>query len=124
MFIRYGMTGAIATIFHYLLLLLLVEVLGVKPWIASGFGAICGAMVAYIGNRKFTFASQISSNPTSNYKTLPRFLTIATPGAGLNSLLMWLMTHYFNLYYFAAQIIATIIVIIVTYHLNQHWTFA
>ncbi len=124
MFIRYGMTGAIATTFHYLILLLLVEAFGVMPWIATGVGAICGAIIAYIGNRKFTFASQIPTNSTSNYKTLARFLIIAALGAALNILLMWLMTHYLNFYYFAAQIIATIIVLIVTYHLNRHWTFA
>lgn len=116
---RYGLTGAVATAFHYLVLLGLVELLSIKPWIATGLGALCGAVVAYIGNRQFTFVSN-----APNRQALPRFFAIAALGAALNSLLMWLMTHYFNLYYFAAQVIATIIVLIVTYHLNRHWTFA
>ncbi len=119
MFIRYGFTGAIATGLHYLVLLCLVELFDVRPWIATGFGALCGAAVAYIGNRNFTFSSKIS-----NRKALPRFLTIAALGATLNSLQVWILTHFFDMYYFAAQVIATIIVLIVTYHLNRQWTFA
>ena len=124
MFIRYGLTGAIATIIHYLVLLLLVESFAIQPWIATGIGAICGAVVSYIGNRQFTFVNQVLNNQISNSKALPRFFVIAALGAALNSLLILLMTDYYNLYYFAAQVIATIIVLMVTYHLNRHWTFA
>ncbi len=119
MFIRYGLTGGIATAFHYTILLCLVELFDVRPWVATGLGALCGAGIAYIGNRCFTFSSN-----TPNYKALPRFLTIAALGAILNSLLVWMMTHFFDLYYLVAQVIATIIVLIVTYQLNRQWTFA
>lgn len=119
MFFRYGFTGAIATAVHYVVLFYLVEILDIKPWIATGLGALCGAAVAYIGNRKFTFLSN-----TPNRIALPRFLVIAALGAALNSLQVWVLTNYFDMYYFAAQVIATIIVLIVTYHLNKQWTFA
>ena len=119
MFFRYSFTGAIATACHYLVLLCLVELLHIKPWVATGLGALCGAVVAYIGNRNFTFLSN-----TPNHKALPRFLMIAALGAALNSLQVWVLTHYFDIYYFAAQLIATIIVLIVTYHLNKQWAFA
>lgn len=122
MFIRYSLTGAIATAVHYVVLLCLVEALGIKPWIATAIGALCGAGVAYMGNRHFTFSHSLLS--TSNRKALPRFLIIAALGAGLNSLILGSITTLFNWHYFAAQVIATIIVLILTYHLNRTWTFA
>ena len=119
MFIRYGFTGVIATAFHYLVLLCLVELFDIRPWIATGIGAMLGAAVAYIGNRNFTFSSN-----TPNFKALPRFMIVAVLGAILNSLQVWILTHFFDMHYFVAQVIATTVVLIVTYQLNRQWTFA
>ena len=119
MFVRYGLTGAVATACHYIILLCLVELLSVQTWAAAGFGAFFGAVVAYFGNRKFTFNSAISQR-----QSLPRFFMIAGLAIAMNSSLVWLITHYFNLYYFVAQLIATVIVLVVTYQLNKQWTFA
>ena len=53
--LRYTLVGAIATAVHYALLALCVEAGAWPAWLASGFGAVMGAQVAYLGNRRFTF---------------------------------------------------------------------
>ena len=53
-FLRYSAIGALATVVHYLLLVLCVERGGWQAWWGSGFGAVAGAQVAYLGNRWFT----------------------------------------------------------------------
>ena len=130
-FIRYSLTGGAATAVHYLILLGLVELFGLKPWLATAVGALCGAAVAYLGNRYITFNSNFNKNSfdkkspqPKHTTTLPRFLMVATLGAGLNSLLVFSISHSFSLHYFAAQVIATIIVLVLTFHLNRLWTFA
>ncbi len=75
-FIRYGSVGALATVVHYLLLVLAVERADWAPWWASGLGAVVGAQVAYLGNRWLTFAHAGSARVS-----WPRFQLTALAGA-------------------------------------------
>ena len=72
-FLRYTLTGGAATAVHYGVLLLLVEAAHVAAGWAAAFGAVVGAAVAYVGNRRFTFAD----SDRAHRQALPRFLTVA-----------------------------------------------
>lgn len=117
-FIRYTLTGGIATGAHYAMLLTLVEGLRLEPPPSTVFGALCGALVAYAGNRQFTFSSR-----APHRRTLPRFLLVAAAGAGLNGAVVWAGTTLLTAHYLTAQIAATALVLSITYYLNRLWTF-
>ena len=118
-FARYTLIGGLATGGHYAVLIALVEALRVPPSIAAGLGAICGALIAYAGNRRFTF-----SGNHRHRKALPRFLLVAALGAALNGGIVWAGTTVLAWHYLAAQIAATFMVLIITYSYNRAWTFA
>jgi len=119
-FIRYSLTGAAATALHYAVLLALVELLGVAAAPAAGVGALCGAALAYLANRHFTFNG--SAKP--HRQAVPRFVLVALAGAALNSLIVWTGTQAFAWHYLAAQALATLVVLALGYQLNRSWTFA
>jgi putative flippase GtrA len=73
---RYAVVGAVATLVHYLLLVACVELAGWPAWLASGFGAVAGAQIAYYGNRRFTFA-----HGGARAASWPRFQATALLGA-------------------------------------------
>lgn len=118
-FARYTLIGGLATGGHYAVLIALVEALRVPPSIAAALGAICGALIAYAGNRRFTF-----SGNHRHRKALPRFLLVAALGAALNGGIVWAGTTVLAWHYLAAQIAATLMVLIITYRYNRAWTFA
>lgn len=117
-FIRYTLTGGVATGVHYAVLLTLVEGFHLKPPPSAVFGALCGALVAYVGNRRFTFSSR-----APHRRALPSFLLIAALGAILNGVAVWAGATFLTLHYLAAQIAATALVLFITYRLNRRWTF-
>lgn len=119
MFHRYVLVGGVATGFHYLTLLGLVELGHVAPAIAAGSGAAIGALVAYAGNRRFTFSECTQSHRVA----LPRFLLLAALGAVMNSGIVWTGSEIVGWHYLASQIVATLFTLIVTYTFNRFWTF-
>lgn len=117
-FARYAVIGGLATVIHYTVLLLLVESLGLAAYGATALGALCGALIAYLANRGFTFSSI-----SPHRRALPRFFVVAALGAGLNSLIVWSGTSALSWHYLVVQAISTAVVLTLTYHLNRFWTF-
>jgi len=118
-FHRYVLVGGVATGVHYLTLLGLVELNHVAPAIAAGTGAGIGVLVAYAGNRRYTFSECTRSHRVA----LPRFLLLAALGAANNSGIVWTCSEIVGWHYLASQIVATLLTLIVTYKLNRFWTF-
>ncbi|WP_422014876.1 GtrA family protein [Roseateles sp.] len=119
-FLRYALTGGLATAAHYLVLFALVEGLHAAAPAAAMAGALCGALVAYAGNRHFTFGG----SPASHRRALPRFATVALLGAALNGAIVWLGSVALGLHYLLAQVIATLTVLVIGFRLNRTWSFS
>lgn len=117
-FVRYAGAGAVGTLCHYLVLVLLAEVFRVTPPAASVAGALMGAGVNYLLNYHFTFASKLAHRIT-----LPRFLAVAVISAALNGVGMWFATTRLGVHYLLAQLGCTTAVLLIGYALNAVWTF-
>lgn len=115
---RYAAVGAVATAGHYALLVLLVEVAHMAPGPAALLGALFGAMLAYWGNRRFTFSGTRASHATA----LPRFSVIAGLGALANAAIVGGGVAV-GAHYLLMQALATVLVMMATFHLNRRWTF-
>jgi putative flippase GtrA len=116
-FIRYGTVGAVATASHNLLLVFVVEVLAWPAWLGSGLGALLGAQVAYVGNRRFTFAHR-----GRIARSWPRFQATALLGALAGMAIVAAGVHL-GLHYLLAQVIATATTLLLTFLVNRRWTF-
>ena len=116
--LRYATVGAVATAVHYLLLAACVELGGWPAFLASGFGAVVGAQVAYVGNRWFTFGHRGSVGDS-----WPRFQATALVGALLGMAVVALGVHL-GLHYLLAQVLATLLSLVLTFAINRVWTFA
>lgn len=118
-FFWYLLAGGTATSVHYAVLLVLVEVFAFPAAGSAAVGALCGAAVAYLVNRHFTF----SASGVRHQQAVPRFLLIALFGAALNGALVWAGVHLLTWHYLVAQAVATLVVLGLTYQLNRSWTF-
>ena len=116
-FVRYTAVGAFATAVHYVLLVLCVERGGWPAFAASGFGAVVGAQVAYIGNRWFTFAHRGDVRAS-----WPRFQVTALLGALLGMAVVALGVRA-GMHYLLAQMAATGLALLLTFGINRYWTF-
>lgn len=115
--LRYTLVGAVATAVHYALLALCVEAGAWPAWLASGFGAVIGAQVAYLGNRQFTFAYRGEFG-----SSWLKFQTTAALGALLGMLIVGIAV-YLGWHYLAAQVAATLAMLLLTFVINRVWTF-
>lgn len=118
LFVRYSSIGGFATVVHYIVLMILVEWFYVAPSLAAASGAACGTLIAYAGNRKFTFTCR-----SQHRIALPRFLLVALLGTVLNGAIVWVGTEVMPWHYLVAQVAATLFVLLITYHLNRNWSF-
>lgn len=119
-FFWYTVAGGIATAVHYAVLIALVELFGFSAAPSASMGALCGALVSYLVNRRMTFAG----SSAGHFQALPRFMAIALLGALLNGVLVWLGVHLLAWHYLVAQGLATVLVMGLTFRLNRTWTFS
>lgn len=117
-FIVYAGVGAIGTGAQYTILIALVRAGWANPVASSMLGAAVGAVVNYWLNHRVTFRT---AAPHST--AMPKFATIALLSVLANGLLMKLFAVYLGLNYLVAQVIATGLVLGLTYGLNSAWTF-
>jgi putative flippase GtrA len=116
-FMRYSVVGAVATAAHYALLAAVVELLHWPAWLGSGLGAVTGAQVAFFGNRWFTFEHEGALAPA-----WVKFMGTAVAGALLGMLIVGAGVAR-GWHYLAAQVVATLASLVLTFAINRAWTF-
>jgi putative flippase GtrA len=116
-FVTYTLVGALATATHYALLVFCVEVARWPAVAASGFGAMIGAQVAYLGNRSVTFRHRGALGPS-----WLKFQATGALGAAIGMALVALGGSL-GVHYLLAQALATLLVLGLTFAINRRWTF-
>jgi putative flippase GtrA len=117
-FLRYVAAGAVGTTCHYAVLIALVQAARIDAVPASTAGAIVGALVNYVLNHRFTFASE-----RPHVHALPRFAAVSVGGIALNALVMAVVLAVAGPHYLIAQVIATGLVLVAGFLANRAWTF-
>ena len=115
--LRYALVGGLATAVHYALLAACVEIGGWPAWLASGAGAVVGAQVAYVGNRRYTFGYRGGVGAS-----WLKFQITAMAGA-LQGMAVVAIAVALGLHYLAAQVLATLTGLLATFAINRRWTF-
>ena len=115
---RYAAVGVAATAAHWATLAVLVEAAGVAAWLGSGAGALVGAQLAFFGNRGFTFG-----HGGARWPAWWRFMATAAAGGALGMAIVATGVAL-GLHYLAAQALATLVVMLLTFAVNRRWSFA
>jgi putative flippase GtrA len=113
----YAAIGIGATAVHYLIMAVLVYSEWV-PVFASSVGAVAGAFVAYLANRRWTF----SVNHTTS--RMVRFMTVALLGLVMNAVMLMIFQIWFTESVVIAQLVTTLCVFVCTFFINLVWSFA
>jgi putative flippase GtrA len=116
--LRYLVVGGVATVVHWALMAWLVERLAVPAWWASGAGAVLGAQVAFVANRRFTFDH---AGPV--WPAWWRFMGTAALGGAMGMVIVAAGVAW-GWHYLLAQALATLLVVVLTFVINRVWTFA
>lgn len=114
----YASVGVAATLVHYALLIWLVEGVGWRAVPATLVGYVAGGVVAYLLNRRHTFASE-----RPHAQAGWRFALVAFAGFCLTYALMTLFVERLGAPYLPAQVVTTAIAMFMTFALNRVWTF-
>ena len=116
--LSFGIVGIFGTGCHYLTLIILVELFGVQPVVATTLGFIVGMLVNYTLNRSFTFRSAIP-----HLEGGTKFLLVGVTTGLLNALAVFWGVELLGLNYLAVQVAATMVFFLVNFALNEFWTF-
>ena len=117
-FTKFIGVGALATIIHYAILIMLVESGHTGAVTASTIGYVISGIINYLLNYYFTFDSQEKHSHAAL-----KFSLVAGAGLALNSLIMYLAIELADMYYLLGQVLATLIVLFWNYLANRHWTY-
>ena len=115
----YAAVGAVATAAHYAILVGLVEAGLLAPQRAAALGAWVGAQVAFAGNAAFTFRGA-----GATLGAWWRFQLTAARSARCSASRLVAAGVRLGLHYLLAQIVATLIGLVVTFEINRRWSFA
>ena len=114
----YASVGVGATLAHYAVLVALVEAAGWRAVPATLCGYVVGGVVAYLLNRRHTFASD-----RPHTEATWRFALVAFAGFCVTYALMSLFVDRWGTLYLPAQMVTTVLAMFVTFALNRRWTF-
>ena len=117
-FATYAAIGAVGTLAQYAVLVGVVDLRVAGPVAGSVAGAVVGAIVNYLLNYLITFKSN-----ARHAAALPKFAVAAVVGILVNALVMACLTGPARVHYLIAQLVATGVVLILTFSVNSVWTF-
>ena len=117
-FIRYGIVGAVGTVTHLGLLLILVELISLSPVIASSLAFMVVVIISYYLNYTWTFKAK--NNP---FTALIKYLVVCSCGFSLNAGIMYLVVDVLHGWYLLGQVIAIVVIPISNFILNSCWAF-
>ncbi len=116
--LRFGVSGALATLCHVTVFVLLVEWFGTRPVLAAGPAFLLAMLVSYGMNYHWTFTV---SGP--HRLLLPRFTAVALLGLGLNLGITYLVVDILHGWYGYALLLVIMIVPLVAFSLSKFWVF-
>lgn len=117
-FIQYTGVGALATVAHYAVFLALMNATPAPAWLATLIAASIGAVLAYLLNYHYTFASD-----AEHAEVMPKFLAVAALSVIMQTAIVAVLNQHWHLHYLLAQLVATGFGLVFTFLINRFWTF-
>lgn len=116
---RYLIAGGTAFLVMILVLTFLIEIFNVNDVLAAAMGFLCAIPVNYSLQKKFVFRSQAPVG-----KSFVIYCAVTAATMVLNVELFYLIIKYSGLHYIVSQGITIMIIVVLNYFVNRHFTFA
>ena len=116
--IRFGISGAAATLTHLLLFIALVEWAHLRPVFAAVPSFLAAVLVSYGLNYYWTFTAD-----GPHRVMLPRFALLALAGLGLNLLVTYAVVDVLGLWYGYALAVIVTLIPVATFLVSRRWVF-
>jgi dolichol-phosphate mannosyltransferase len=118
-FIRFAISGGVATVVDIALLYALTEWGGIWYLISSVFSFLVGSITHFSISRHWVFVDS-SKRFWAQYKS---FFAIHLGGLAINLIALYILVEYFSIYYILAKIITVIFGVSWTFWANKRFTF-
>jgi putative flippase GtrA len=115
---RFSAVGAIATVAHIVVAMIVVAAAGANPTVGAMIGFVTAFMISYFGHFRFTFAA---SGRYRDY--LLKFAVSSLASFMLSTAAVWVATAILGIDYKPALIALAIIVPLCNYLVNRFWVF-
>lgn len=119
LFIKYVFFAGLATLVDLSLLYLLTDFFNLFYFYSAIFSYICGGIVHYILNKKYTFKNK--SKKILSQLTI--FFCVALIGLGINQLVLYLLVELGQMWYIYAKFVSIFIVLIWNFTGHKYITF-
>lgn len=116
--LSFGIVGALATVVHAIVAIVLIEMAMLHPFPANAFGFMTGFLASYFGHHRFSFQSD-----AEHKDALPRFLLVAGAGLVLNQIIVFCVVNLAGLSYYISLAIIISVVPVMTFVISRNWAF-
>lgn len=116
---RFGIVGVTSASVHFGIVVMLVELAGLKPLLANIAAFLISFQVSYSGHRFWTFRG----TTTQHKVALTRLLSLQIVGLAANEGLFYSLMTYFGLPYTVALFIVLTTLPIITFTVSKLWVF-
>jgi putative flippase GtrA len=121
--VKYGAVGLLGTLIHWGVLILLVEAWDFDPVWGTTIGFIVTLLVSFILNNEWTFMASVARSNVKPFIRFMRYVVISLFGLLLNTGIMYLFVHIWELPYLVGQCVSLFVVPLSNYMFNSKWTF-
>ena len=108
-FFRYLFVGGIAAVVNIGMLYVFTDIVHINYIISNVLSFTLGLFTNYILSKKFVFQGETSISKTKEFII---YAIIGVLGLGIDTLLVWLFTDVFKVYYMISKLISTLIVFV------------
>lgn len=115
-FIRFAITGVLATILHIMVATWFITKWLFLPSFANGIAFATAASFSYVMNTRWSFSSKVTVG------NIARFTVVSIVGLSLSMGISGL-AHLYGLHYFYGIMLVVFIVPLVTFLLHKVWTY-
>jgi putative flippase GtrA len=119
-FLRYAMVGGACTLLNLVVLWLLTSVLGLHYLISTVISFFTLTPVGFWLQKALTFRTPRAA---AGFEWPRYFLTMGSSFAA-NLALMYVLVSLLGLWYLAASIVVTVLLLAANFLINNHWSFA
>ena len=106
---KFGIVGVLCFFIDYGVLYVLTEFVKIPYLISSAISFSASVIVNYILSMKYVFSSKKNVNKAGEFSV---FVLLSVIGLGLNEVIMWFCVEKISIYYMAAKIVSTALVMI------------
>lgn len=122
-FIKFGLVGGSGIVVDMGLLWLFTELIGLH-YVLSGILAFTAAVVNnFIWNDLWTWSDRGDSGIDAYLVRLIKFFLVSSIAGVVKIAILWLLTHFFNLYYLLSNLVGIAVGMILNFSINNLWTF-